>query len=142
MSNQQKNNLTIEEALKLLREYSCIQVKTVYTKREKEQLREALLLMINVSEYENIGVCADKAEQAWEALLSYLKGLGYKADLEPNPDFGELQQYPVYIKYNIQQQTYYLDSYTGSYRGVLISCQAEDDFLVGTYGHFPLDLFM
>ena len=37
--------------------------------------------------------------------------------------------------------SYYLDDYIGKYRGVLVSCQSEDDKIVGTYGHFPLDLF-
>lgn len=140
MSNQEKTNLTIEEALKILREYSCIQVKTVDVVVKKEQLREALLLITNVTEYENIGVCADNVQEGWAALSSYLKALGYKTDVEETPYFEEQQ--PVYIKYNTQRQAYYLDFYTGSYRGVLISCQAEDDALVGTYGHFPLDLFM
>ncbi len=38
--------------------------------------------------------------------------------------------------------SYYLDQYTGEYRGVLVSCQSEDDLIAGTYGHFPLDLFL
>ncbi|WP_013325196.1 DUF1824 family protein [Gloeothece verrucosa] len=140
MSDLKETNLTIEEALKLLREYSCIQVKTVDAKIQKEQLREALLLITSVSEYENIGVCANNAQEGLAALFSYLKAFGYQTNFEATEKFEEHQ--PVYIKYNTQKQSHYLDSYAGSYRGVLISCQADDDALVGTYGHFPLDLFM
>ncbi|ACK70477.1 Domain of unknown function DUF1824 [Gloeothece citriformis PCC 7424] len=140
MSNQEEKNLTVEEALKLLREYSCIQVKTVDTGVAKEKLRQALLLITSITDYENIGVCADNAQEGWAALSSYLKALGYNPEVEATADLYEQQ--PVYIKYNTQKQAHYLDAYSGSYRGVLISCQAEDDALVGTYGHFPLDLFM
>ncbi|MGL5033413.1 MAG: DUF1824 family protein, partial [Microcystaceae cyanobacterium] len=48
---------------------------------------------------------------------------------------------PVYLKFNTKKMSHYLDTYDGSYRGVLISCQMEDDNLTGTYGYFPLNLF-
>lgn len=139
MSTQQQASLTIEEAIQLLKEYSCIQIRTVELDPDREQLREALLLVTSLSEYETLGVCADNAEQGLKALANYLKALGYEANLEPSQSLEK--QGSVYIKFNTQKMSYYIDSYTGSYRGVLISCQGENDTLVGTYGHFPLDLF-
>ncbi|PSF36022.1 DUF1824 domain-containing protein [Aphanothece hegewaldii CCALA 016] len=139
MSTQQQISLTIEEALKLLKEYSYIQVQTVEKEADQELLRQALLLVTSLTEYETLGVCADHVEQGFTALVNYLKALGYEIKLER--DQLEEKQGAVYIKFNSQKMSYYIDSYTGSYRGVLISCQGENDTLVGTYGHFPLDLF-
>jgi len=102
--------MSIEEALKLLKEYGCIKLKIAQSSEEEEALRQAILLVNQGSESINLGICADNNEA-------------------------------VYIKYNTQRQASYLDSYTGTYRGVLVSCQSENDQLVGTYGHFPLDLF-
>jgi hypothetical protein len=118
--------MSIEEALKLLKEYGCIKLKIAQSSEEEEALRQAILLVNQGSESINLGICADNNEEGFKALKSYLQALGY-----PLPN----------IKYNTQRQASYLDSYTGTYRGVLISCQSENDQLVGTYGHFPLDLF-
>ena len=144
MSIQSENNLTIKEALKILGEYSCIQIKTVDSEGDKKQLQQALLLITSLSEYENLGVCADNAIQGFGALQSYLKALGYEgegccdSDLIPKSE----ENKPVYIKFSTQRMSYFLDSYTGEYRGVLVSCQSEEnDAIVGTYGHLPLDLF-
>ena len=139
MSPSPKTNLTLDEALKILNLYSCAQVKNTEVPVEKEQLRQALLLVTSLSESENLGVCADDAQQGLTALKGYLEALGYQSNLEPNPDSDNKE--PVYIKFNTQKMSYYLDKYIGKYRGVLVSCQAEDDKIVGTYGHFPLDLF-
>jgi hypothetical protein len=132
-------NTSKETALKLLKEYSCIQIKQAESETEKENLRQAIKLITSLSEYENIGICADNYQQGFLALSSYLKALGYEANL--NLDSLPKGEDSVYIKFNTQKMNYYLDSYTGTYRGVLISCQGEDDSIVGTYGHFPLDLF-
>lgn len=139
MTTQQQTTLDVEKALKLLREYSCLQLQTVESQTDQEQLRQALLLITNLSEYETLGVCADHAEQGFTALSNYLKALGYNLPSDRNQL--PKQEGAVYIKFNSQTMNYYVDSYTGSYRGVLISCQGENDCLLGTYGHFPLDLF-
>lgn len=171
MTAQSSTNLTVEEALKILKEYSCVQIRTVTSKINSEELRQALLLITNLSEYENLGICADNTEQGFSALSDYLKAFNYdvnidnllsaetekknsasQSDREQNRvnangdkilSVGEKTAVDgaVYLKFNTQKMTYYLDSYTGSYRGVLVSCQSENDTLVGTYGHFPLDLF-
>ena len=81
MSTQKKTNLTVQDALKILREYSCVQVKNAESEAEKEQLRQALELIASLSESENLGVCADNAVQGFASLSSYLKALfrGFEA---------------------------------------------------------------
>ncbi|MFM8309329.1 MAG: DUF1824 family protein [Microcystis aeruginosa] len=113
--------------------------KIAQSPEEEEALRQAILLVNQGSESINLGICADNDEEGFKALKSYLKALGYTLPNSLPEDQPELGA--VYIKYNTQRQASYLDSYTGTYRGVLISCQSENDQLVGTYGHFPLDLF-
>lgn len=133
-------NLTLKEAQAILKEYSCTETKPVESEAEKQRLRQAILLVCSFSEYENLGICADNTEAGLAALKSYLKALGNTAEL--TIDNLPKSSTPVYIKFNTQKQSHYLDSYLGSYRGVLISCQSEDDGLRGTYGHFPLDLWL
>jgi Tfp pilus assembly protein PilF len=134
-----------EIALKLLKKYSCIENKLVESEADKEQLRQAIQMITSLSEYENLGICADNAKQGFTALSSYLKALGYTSNIDidtlSKSNISDISEKSIYIKYNTQKQTHYLDSYNGTYRGVLISCQGEDDKIVGTYGHFPLDLF-
>ncbi|MDJ0687681.1 MAG: DUF1824 family protein [Xenococcaceae cyanobacterium MO_188.B32] len=140
MSVLQPTDLDIDEALKILNVYSCAQVKNTEPSVEKEQLRQALLLVTSLSESENLGICADNVQQGFTALKSYLKALGYKNNLEQDSTANDRE--PVYIKFNTAKMSYYVDEYIGKYRGVLVSCQSEDDKIVGTYGHFPLDLFV
>ena len=135
-----ENQLTVPEALKLLKKYSGIRVKSPQSDAEKQTLQQALLLIIDQSESSNLGVCADRLDHGLTALSSYLKAFGYSCEFDQaSPSNGDS---PVYIKYNSQKMSYYLDSYTGTYRGVLVSCQSEDDAIAGTYGHFPLNLFI
>lgn len=131
--------MTLEEALSLLRQYSCIEPKIPESAAAKTELRQAILLVTGLSEAENLGICADNVEQGLTSLTQYGQALGYKVELKENTDFEGNQV--VYIKYSSQKQTYFVDSYSGEYRGVLISCQSENETIVGTYGHFPLDLF-
>jgi hypothetical protein len=129
----------ITVALKLLRSFSCNDNSTHLTAAEKNDLRRALLLIISLSDWQNIGVCADNSQQGLAALAIYLEKLGHPVNfaLESTPSIIE----SVYIKFNSQKMSYYIDTYIGEYRGVLVSCQGEDDRIIGTYGHFPLDLF-
>lgn len=131
--------MSLEEALKVLKTYSCIETNEIKSEIEKEKLRQALLLVTSLSDYENLGICADNSEQGFKALITYLKALGYRTSFNPTHNSSILS--PVYIKFNTQKMSYYLDAYIGDYRGVLISCQSENDAIVGTYGHFPLNLF-
>ncbi len=132
-------SLTTDRALKILKSYDCTQTTDTISLAEKEQLRDCLLLIVSLSESENIGICADNSQQGFTALASYLQAFGYPSNFQAI-DVSQSSE-PVYIKFNTQKMSYYLDKYTGKYRGVLVSCQSEDD-IAGTYGHFPLDLFI
>jgi hypothetical protein len=141
MSKSPISNLNLDEAVKFLKQYSCSKGDSripVESQEEKEQLKQALLLVTSESEWENLGICAENSQIAIATLTDYLEALGYKPNLNlaEIPDLNE----SVYLKFNTQRMSYYLDRYTGEYRGVLVSCQGEEK-IIGTYGHFPLDLF-
>lgn len=139
MMTQPHIDLTVHEALKILTDYSCFQIKVVDVDFDQKKLRQAIRLITSLSDSQNIGICADNFQEGWKALISYLNALEYFPQLEKDSCVpGET---PVYIKFNTDTMSYYVDSYTGSYRGVLISCQSDNHTLVGTYGHFPLNLF-
>lgn len=131
--------LTLEAAVEILKKYSYIEVKPVESESERQRLRQAILLVCSLCESENLGICADSAVQGFSALNDYLEAMGYNFKLASEAVSND--RTPVYLKFNTQKQSHYLDRYSGPYRGVLISCQSEDQTLSGTYGHFPLDLF-
>lgn len=132
--------MDIAQAQKILGEFSCTETKTVNSAAEKEQLRQALLLLGNLSDSQNLGICANTATEGFLTLETYLKALGYPIPDE-QPDITSIIG-PVYIKYNSMRGSLYLDSYIGPYRGVLVSCQSsEEESINGLYGHLPLDLF-
>lgn len=129
---------SLAAALELLQSYSCITPKIITSDSEKAQVQEALLLVAQLSEHQNLGICAEDVPTGLAALKSYAQALGYKVPAQDDP----VEIAPVYIKFNAQKQTYYLDTYPGTYRGVLVSCQSSEyESLNGTFGHFPLDLF-
>ena len=139
MSIENPTHLTIEQAQKILAKFSCTDTKSVL-ESETALIRQALLLLTSQSDYQNFGICADSITQGFLALETYLQALGYKFILN-RADMTSVSG-PVYIKFNTERQSYYLDSYTGKYRGVLVSCQSShDESINGTYGHLPLDLF-
>lgn len=141
MSTNNPTNLTVEEAQKILKDFSCMESKSVDSASEKALIRQALLLLTSFSEYHNLGICADSATEGFLALETYLKALGYEAPLD-TADIPKVEG-SVYLKFNTQRKSYYLDSYTGKYRGVLVSCQSSEyESINGTYGHLPLDLFV
>ncbi len=136
---QTDSNLSVDEALKILKDYSCLQIKIVDFAADKHKLRQAIKIVSDLCETENIGICADNFHEGFLTLESYLKALGLCEKLDKLPTAP--QGIPIYIKFNTETMSYYVDPYTGSYRGVLISCQSDNHNLVGTYGHFPLNLF-
>jgi hypothetical protein len=108
------------------------------TPADKLPLQDAMRLVVQHSEGQNFGICADTPQEAFTALLSYLKGLGYGVEettMPESPTNGS-----CYLKYNSLQQSFYLNDYDGTYRGVLLACQGSEA-VNGTYGYFPLDLF-
>ncbi len=140
MSESPSNSLTIEESVKFLKRYGCNPKPQANFAEDYLFLRQTLLLIVKESEWENLGVCADNPQQGLAAVKSYLSALGYQDSYAANiPE--HLATQPVYIKFNTQKMSFYIDAYSGEYRGVLVAIQSEDDRVVGTYGYFPLDLF-
>ena len=138
MSTTNLDNLTIELAQTLLTSFNC-QAGTVQPTSQPALIAQALLLLTSLSDYHNLGICADTAAEGLSALQSYLSALGDEVSI--NSDVTAFKD-AVYIKFNGQNQKYYLDSYTGKYRGVLVSCQSSRyESINGTYGYLPLDLF-
>jgi hypothetical protein len=130
--------MILMDNLRLLKDYSRLEIRIPQNQSERAELRAAIAWICGQSEAENLGICADNQTSAELALAQYLKGLGYgdaTATTETAIDG------PVYLKCNTQSLRFYVDSYEGDYRGVLIACQTEDESLSGTYGYFPLDLF-
>jgi hypothetical protein len=145
MSHQNPTNLpielTVEKAQQILKDFTCLDIKSVASAIEKQELREAVLLVADRSDYQMLGVCATSTEEGFLALETYLKALGYQPVFDSNAVASVMGS--VYIKFNTLKGSYYIDSYTGNYRGVLMSCQsAAEGGVSGTYGHLPLDLFV
>ncbi len=140
MSNQNLNNLTVEEAEKILNQFTCLNIQSLPSPEEKSKTRAALLLLTKLSDYQMLGVCASSLKEGFSALKPYLEAIGYNSSTLDDSAFQV--EGPVYIKFNGKRESYHADSYTGEYRGVLVSCQSEDgEGVNGTYGHLPLDLF-
>ena len=139
MSVSQPTNLTLDQAISILKSYDCIKVTKPEPPLKLEQIRYSLKLIKCLSTSQNLGICADNFQQGLSTLTSYLKALDYKLRLTEE-EFTQSSE-PVYLKFSTQKMSYYSDQYMGEYRGVLVSVQSEDDQIAGTYGHFPLDLF-
>lgn len=131
----------IRDAENILKQYSCQELVPTSSALEKEKVKEALLLLVQESEYQMLGICANSMAEGLLALEQYLDALGYSVTFEADslaPVDGA-----VYIKFNGRTQGFYVSPYLEKYRGVLVSCQStEPEGVNGTYGHFPLDLFV
>ncbi|MBW4673627.1 MAG: DUF1824 family protein [Desmonostoc geniculatum HA4340-LM1] len=138
MSTSNPHNLTAEEAKKLLNKFNCLDIAPILKPSEKAVIRNALILMTNLADYQILGICADTAEEGILAMKTYSLAFGYEAPNNlPTPEG------PVYIKLNGKNGLCYLDSYPGHHRGVLVSCQSfNEDGINEMYGHLPLDLFV
>ncbi|HEY9670684.1 MAG TPA: DUF1824 family protein [Waterburya sp.] len=137
MSTQNSAFLTIDQAQKILQPFNCVESKSVNSESEKASIRQALLLLAEHSDFQILGICADTATQGLLALKHYAQALGYQPPLGLEPIDGS-----IYIKFNPKNGISYLDSYTGTHRGVLVSFQsAYEDGVNDMYGHLPLDLF-
>lgn len=138
MPTQNSSNLTIEAAQKLLKPFNCLEPKLIKSESEKALIRQALLLLSKHSDYQILGICADTTAQGLLALTTYATALSY----QPNCNLATIDG-AIYLKFNPNTGLCYLDSYTGAYRGVLVSFQSsEEGDINDMYGHFPLDLFV
>ena len=133
--------LKLKDAVKLLKIYGFQPDLPKNSPETVQKLREAILLVAQESEWENIGICADNLTQGLEVLASYLIALGYQQNISDRHDWQNYGNKPVYIKFNTRKMNYYVDSYADNSRGVLIAMQGDEEAIVGTYGYFPLDLF-
>ncbi len=131
--------VTFEQAHELLKKFDCgadcspDQSPVI----ERSQLQEALLTVIQKSDYQILGICADDVDQGYAALVNYAKALEL-----PIPELQGAIAGSVYMKYNSRAGRFLIDTYTEKYRGVLVACQSDfADGLNDMYGHLPLDLF-
>lgn len=132
-------NQDTNQALAILKQYSCIELKIVNSEEEKQTLQSALKLIVSLSDDQNFGICASTTTEALETLKNYLQALGYNEDIDTN---FSLENKPVYLKFSTERMSYNLSDYQGEYRGVLITIFSDfDDKIIGTYGHLPLNLF-
>ena len=125
----------LAQAHQVLKAFDCVTPNSNLP--NYESVRESLLLVVQQSDYQILGICAETAEQGIQALHQYCHALGYEIPENLNSIPGV-----VYIKYNPKTGLCYMDSYAGDHRGVLVSCQsAYDTGINDMYGHLPLDLF-
>ncbi|HEY9653483.1 MAG TPA: DUF1824 family protein [Coleofasciculaceae cyanobacterium] len=138
MSLSSSTHLTLQDAQALLKPFNCIENASINSPSEKALIQQALLVLSEHSDYQILGICADTMEQALLALKTYTEALGYQPSLQLDPIEGA-----VYLKFNPKSGLCYLDSYTGTHRGVLVSCQSAYEGRINQmYGHLPLDLFV
>jgi len=134
MPTLDSENLTLEAAQDVLRQFLCVERSAT---SEASLVRQALLFVAAHSDYQILGICADTIEQAAIALKAYLTALGYEATPEVAAVEGS-----VYVKFNPRSDRCHVAPYIGTHRGVLVSCQsAYDGDINETFGHLPLDLF-
>ena len=135
---QKPEDLTVKTTRQFLLQFTCFQTTPSLTAEAAHQVQAALKFLVDRSDFQTYGVCADSLEQGRQALEGYLAGLGHAVDLNGLPQI----EGPVYMKYNLKNGKAYLDEYVGTARGVLVTCHgADEDEVTGTYGHLPLDLF-
>ncbi len=129
--------MTRDEAVKLLRLFTCIDRLAPEEIPSYDAIRAALAIVREHSDYQILGICADDITQAAQAMTSYIKAFEYKFMPAVPPVEG-----PIYVKYNPKMRSCHSDTYIGQHRGVLVSCQSEYDGDVNElFGHLPLDLF-
>lgn len=128
---------TLATAQACLAEYTCLESRSLATPADQTQLQQALQAVCAASDRHLFGICADSLEQGVAALQSYLQALGYSEHYPLAPMEG-----PVFMKCNPGRGKCYRETYTGSHRGVLVSCQSDlEDGINETYGHLPLNLW-
>lgn len=138
MSASSPTDLSLAEAIALLRTFNCVAGKAIASPTEKAQVRQALLQVSQHSDYQILGICAETEATGHQALYSYAQALGHEA---PTPTGGPAA--PLYIKFNPKTRLCYQEGYDGHHRGVLVSCQsAEETDVNEMFGHLPLDLFL
>ncbi len=134
----QKTNLTFLQAKAILEQFNYTNSQLPVSEEDKAQLRSAIVLMAQFSDFQILGICAETAPQGYLALKTYAAALDYDITFETPTAAG-----PVYIKFNPSTGRCHLDARSGKYWGVLVSYQtSQPEGINEVYGHFPLDLFV
>lgn len=118
---------------------SLLHTPTELSDAQAQSIREALLWLNDMSEYQTLGICAGSLAEAEAALKGYVAALSQPI----NVDIPE-QSGAVFLKFNTLKNAWYVDGYSGESRGVLVTyhtTEPEMDDVNGTYGPFPLELF-
>jgi len=141
--------ITADELAKLktirkqLIQISLVHTPSELTEAQKQEVRDSLLWLNEQSEYQTLGICADSLSDAETALKGYVGALSQPIQVDL-PYNGPQKTGAVYLKFNTLKNAWYLDSYNGDSRGVLVTYHATEpelDEVNGTYGPFPLNLF-
>jgi hypothetical protein len=132
--------LNLAQAKQILSVFNHPQTKPDPNPLDYAQIRSAVQLIVQHSDYQIFGICAadyDRAIQALDRYVTAIISLTY-----PFPNHPDRVEGPVYLKFNPHNGVYYVSPYEGNERGVLISYQSADESGVNEmYGHLPLDLF-
>lgn len=129
---------------KHLMKVSLLPTTTALSEEQRATVCEELLWLSEQSEYQTLGICADDLGAATAALKSYVSALGKLAQGQPIQVDIPPREGVVFLKFNTLKKAWYLDSYSGESRGVLVTYHTSEtglDDVNGTYGPFPLDLF-
>jgi len=129
-----------QQALTILKQYSGIKIKNINSDQEKQELITALLSIVNLSDDQNLGICANNEQETLNTLTNYLTALNCQFTIQKSSNINENE--PIYLKFSTERKSYTIENYTGEYRGVLITIFADQNQNIeGTYGYFPLNLF-
>ena len=130
--------MTLNQAEKSLKDAQDLES---LTQEQSKTVCEALKILADASSYEIFGVCAEAYAEGIEALRSYAGALDYSLSTAMEQQLLPIEG-PIYLKFNPRTQRCFADSYSGTYRGVLVSFQSDSETgFSGTYGYFPLRLF-
>jgi hypothetical protein len=134
MPTDNTSTSTLATAQTLLRQFT---VAPTAAEQNHQLVQQALQLVVEHSDYQILGICADSLATAIVALHTYLTALSYEI-VTPEASI----KGAVYVKYNPLTGLCYATPYFGSDRGVLVSCQSAYAGEVNeTFGHLPLNLF-
>jgi Domain of unknown function (DUF1824) len=131
--------MTIQAAERVLLELKDLDVHA--NTEQRDRIQYALATLMPSSDYQIFGVCAADRAEGIQALESYAEYFGYLLMPGTTESLAKIEG-AVYLKYNPRNRSCYVEGYTGSYRGVLVSFHSDfEDGYKGTHGHFPLNLF-
>ena len=135
-----ESQVKLKAVRKQLIRISMAQTPSELSDEQMQTVREALLWLNEMSEYQTLGICADSMSEAESALKGYVAALSQPIQVDLPADYAG----GVFLKFNTLKNAWYIDNYSGESRGVLVTyhtSEPEFDEVNGTYGPFALDLF-